>query len=183
MTLSDWLSYLVGYKWYSTSASKRQNDGCWIANWLPVSKELRKLENWNKTNCLNSGTEQSKNRKSACLVALLLSKCLNWTVKSLVFTISCWRFILLALVFVLCHSLGFCLTKGQCSCRGRLLLVVDVHWKSSWPQNTTAVTCWLGATECSMNIVFQWVIWHDWHFFHLGLSPKWKKMSIMPYNY
>ena len=66
---------------------------------FPANKQrTRELDNWKKKNCPNSATEWSSTERSPAVAALLWKR-RDWTVQPLVFLISCWRFILLALVF------------------------------------------------------------------------------------
>ena len=106
---------MIAYESSTGKSVNKQNGGCSIAfcrrpqlysvkaNWLPVSKHnkrrTRELENWKKKNFTNYATDQA-HKVACCCSAALEASGLNWTVKPLVFLISCRRFILLALVFV-----------------------------------------------------------------------------------
>ena len=126
-------------------------------NWLPVSRHWyfpqisEEQESWRtgRRKIVQTPRPSDQAQKVArCCSAALEASGPNWTVKPLVFLISSWRFILLALVFV-----KFFWQKVNC--RGVSLLWI-VHRKSSQEQNNKRrLQVGLGVTEllndCSFN--------------------------------
>ena len=95
-------------------------------NWLPVSRhwdfpqiseEQESWRTWRRKIFQIQRRSDQAQKVGRCCSAALEASGPNWTVKPLVFLISRWRFILLALV---CCKI--CLKKGRCNCCGVSLL-------------------------------------------------------------
>ena len=164
----------------STSKSvNKQNCGCWIVfcrrpqlysakpNWLPVSRhwdflqisnEQESWKTWGRKFFQTQRRSDQAQKVGRCCSAALEASGPNWTVKPLVFLISRWRFILLALVFV-----KF-VWERPLQLLWRFVVVV-VHRKSSQEQNNKRrLQVGLGVTEllndCSINM-FSDELWHN----------------------
>ena len=126
----------------------------------------RELENWKKKIVQTPRrSDQTQKGRARCCSAALEASGLNWTVKPLVFLISRWRSILLALVFV-----KFVWRKAV-ALPWRFVVVDCTSKEQSRTKQQTAVTGWFGshwAVECSINMFsdeamarFMFVFIHD----------------------